>query len=197
MQVFKAYFKVMRGAVATLSINLFVFLALAVLFSFIAPEVQPAGFEPSRIPVAIINRDKEGEVSQGLAKYMEKVCKAVECPDDPEKLQDALFHGQVKYVAIIPPGFSNSFISGEDCVIQKVVVPGSAESYYVDIIINRFLDTLDLYRMYSGAGEEDSLPRLIVSAMEDLEVEAPVTMIGEAVVSDGYRPGYYYYFLYW
>ena len=71
MQVFKAYFKLMRGAAATLSINLFVFLALAVLFSFIAPEVQPAGFEPSRIPVAIINRDKEGEVSQGLAKYME------------------------------------------------------------------------------------------------------------------------------
>lgn len=196
MQVFKAYFKVMRGAVATLSINLFVFLALAVLFSFIAPEVQPAGFEPSRIPVAIINRDKEGEVSQGLAKYMEKVCKAVECPDDPEKLQDALFHGQVKYIAIIPPGFSDAFISGEDCVIQKVVVPGSAESYYVDIIINRFLDTLDLYRMYGGVCEEDSLPRLIVSAMEDLEVEAPVTMIGEAVVSDEYRPGYYYYFLY-
>jgi ABC-2 type transport system permease protein len=196
MQVFKAYFKVMRGAVATLSINLCVFLALAVLFSFIAPQVQPVGFEPSRIPVAIINRDKEGEVSQGLAEYMEKVCKVIECPDDPEKLQDALFHGQVKYVAIIPPGFSDAFLSGEDCVIQKVIVPGSAEGYYVDIIINRFLDTLDLYRMYGGVGEEDSLPRLIASAMEDLAVETPVTMIGETVISEEYRPGYYYYFLY-
>lgn len=196
MQVFRAYFKVMRGAVGSLAINSVVFIGLAVLFSFIAPQARPMGFEQTRVPVAIINRDTDGEISRGLTQYLEKVCKVVDCPDEPERLQDALFHRQIEYVAIIPSGFSDAFISGEKCPIQKIIVPGSTESYYVDIIINRFLDTVNLYKTYGGTGESDSLSWIISSAMDDLQVEVPVTMIGQAAVSVGYQTGYHYYFNY-
>ncbi len=198
MQVFRAYFKVMRGAVASLAINFGVFIGLAVLFSFIAPQARPMGFEQSQVPVAIINRDTDGEISRGLTQYLEKVFKVVDCPDELQRLQDALFHRQIEYVAIIPSGFSDAFVSGENCLIQKIIVPGSTESYYVDIIINRFLDTVNLYKTYggTGTGESDSLSSIISSAMDDLQVEVPVVMIGEAAVSGGYQTGYYYYFNY-
>jgi hypothetical protein len=37
MQVFKAYFKVMRGSAASIAVNLCVFLGIAVLVSSMAP----------------------------------------------------------------------------------------------------------------------------------------------------------------
>ena len=48
MQVFKAYFKVMRGSAVSIAINLGVFIGLAVMFSFIAPETMGRHSRPSR-----------------------------------------------------------------------------------------------------------------------------------------------------
>ena len=152
MQVFKAYFKVMRGSTVSLAINLSVFLGLAVLFSVLAPSTAVVDFEPARTPVAVINRDGDAELAQGLVDYLARTSRLVQYPDDEERLQDALFYRKVEYIAIIPVGFSDAFMSGGDCAIQKVIVPDSTSSYYVDMSINKFLNTVRLHRVY-GEGE--------------------------------------------
>jgi ABC-2 type transport system permease protein len=192
MQVFKAYFKVMRGSAVSLTISLSVFLGLAVLFSFIAPRATVSDFESTRTPVAMINRDGDAELAQGLVDYLARTSRLVPYPDDEEGLQDALFYRKVEYIAIIPSGFSDAFMSGEDCAIRKVIVPNSTSSHYVDMSIDRFLNTVRLHRTY---GTEESQVKLVEAAMADLDIDTPVTQktFGGA---NGYRQPYSYYYAY-
>lgn len=81
MRVFKAYFEVLRGCAWPLVINLSVFIGLAVLFSSTAPDAASLGFEPVRTPVAVINRDGDGEIAQGLVEYLSRVCRLVPYPE--------------------------------------------------------------------------------------------------------------------
>jgi ABC-2 type transport system permease protein len=190
MQVFKAYFKVMRGSAISLAISLSVFMGLAVLFSFIAPKTAISSFEPTKIPVAVINRDGDAELAQGLVDYLAGTGRLVSYPDDEERLQDALFYRKVEYIAIIPSGFSDAFMSGEDCAIRKVIVPDSTSSYYVDMSIDKFLNTVRLHRLYGG--EKDEV-QLVAAAMADLAVDTPVTMRSSGRVHDSPEPYSYYY----
>ncbi len=207
MQVFKAYFKVMRSSTVSLAINLGVFLGLAVFLSVMAPSTAVVDFEPTKTSVAVINRDSDAEIAQGLVDYLARTSQLVQYPDDEEKLQDALFYRKVEYIAIIPAGFSDAFMSGEDCTIQKVIVPDSSSSYYVDMSINKFLNTARLYRAYAGGGEEGGnggngengengfQARLVAAAMANLAVETPVTMKSSRSLNSE-RPGYSYYYAY-
>lgn len=190
MQVFKAYFKVMRGSAISLAISLSVFMGLAVLFSFIAPKTAISSFEPTKIPVAVINRDGDSELAQGLVDYLAGTGRLVSYPDDEEKLQDALFYRKVEYIAIIPPGFSDAFMSGEDCAIRKVIVPDSTSSFYVDMNIDKFLNTVRLHRLYSGEKEE---AQLVAAAMADLAVDTPVTVRSFGRLPSSHGPYSYYY----
>ncbi|MDD3599706.1 MAG: ABC transporter permease [Firmicutes bacterium] len=193
MQVFKAYFKVMRGSAASIAVNLCVFLGISVLVSSMAPAASIMNFEPTRIPVAVINRDSDGQLAQGLVDYLGQTSRLVPYPDDPEKLQDALFFRNVGYIAIIPAGFSDAFMSGRDCAIEKVIVPDSTSSYYVDMSIDRFLNTVRLHRKYS---EEESQAELVAAARADLAFDTAVAMKSSGAATGGERPAYTYYFAY-
>jgi ABC-2 type transport system permease protein len=193
MQVFKAYFKVMRSSAASIAVNLGVFLGIAVLLSSMAPETAVMNFEPTRTPVAVINRDGNGQLAQGLVDYLGQTSRLVPYSDDPEKLQDALFFRNVEYIAIIPAGFSDAFMSGESCAVQKVIVPASTSSYYVDMSINKFLNTVRLHRKYSGEGSQ---AELVAAARADLAFDTPVAMKSFGTATGGERPGYAYYFAY-
>lgn len=207
MQVFRAYFKVMRGSTVSLAINLGVFLGLAVLFSVMAPSTAVVDFEPARTPVVVINRDGDAELAQGLVDYLARTSRLVQYPDDEERLQDALFYRKVEYIAIIPVGFSDAFMSGGDCAIQKVIVPDSTSSYYVDMSINKFLNTVRLHRVYGEGGVEgengqngergdnSSQAHLVAAAMANLALDTPVTLKSFGG-SNGNRPGHSYYFAY-
>lgn len=195
MQVFKAYFKVMRGSAVSLAISLSIFMGLTVIFSFNAPKTAMGDFESARTPVAIINRDGDAGLARGLVDYLAATSQVVPYPDDEEKLQDALFYRKVEYIAIIPQGFSDRFMSGGDCSIQKVIVPDSTSSYYVDMSVDKFLNTVRLHRLYGQVGEDGSQARVVAAAMANLDLDTPVTMKSSGG-SNGYRQPHSYYYAY-
>ncbi len=192
MPLFRAYFKVVRGSMLMLAVILGVFAIQVVLFSSAAPRGAAGGFEPARVPIAVINRDSRAPLALGLADYLALNNNAVSLPDNEERLQDALFYREIHYVAIIPPGFSSDFMAGRDCAVQKVIVPGSADSYYVDLAVDRFLNTARLHRFY---GKEESQAELVRSAMGDLASDTPVA-IKYAGAAAGYHQGAAGYFAY-
>lgn len=193
MQVFKAYFKVMRGSATFLAISLGIFMSLAILFSSIAPKTAADKFEPTKTPIAVINRDGDSQLARGLVEYLGKTARVIPYPDDEEKLQDALFYRKVEYIAIIPPGFSDAFTAGEDAAIQKVIVPDSTSSHYVDMSIDRFFNAVRLHRLYGGEEDEASL---VSAAMADLASDIPVTIMSSGAGNDGSPPPESYYYQY-
>ena len=184
MPLFKVYFKVIRGSALMLAIFLVVFAAQVILFSSSAPGEAATDFEPARVPIAVINRDDRAPLTRGLAAYLARNSNVVPLPDNEEKLQDALFYREIHYIAIIPPGFSEDFMAGRDCAIQKVTVPGSTISYYMDLAVDRFLDTARLHRVY---GKEESQARLVQSAMANLAFDTPVAIKSPGGVSGGHQ----------
>lgn len=191
MPLFRAYFKIIRGSALMLTVILAVFTIQVVLFSSGAPQGVAGGFEPTRVPIAVINRDERAPLARGLADYLARNSDAVSLPDNEERLQDALFYREVHYVAIIPPGFSSDFMAGRDCTVRKVTVPGSADSYYVDLAVDRFLNTARRHRFY---GQEGSQARLVQLTAADLALDTPVAMKSSgAAVSHRGCAGYFAY----
>lgn len=191
MPVFKAYFKVMRGAVVTLMINLLIFTGLALFFSSVAPGTAITDFEPSRTPLIVIDRDGS-PLTRGLVDYLALTNELLSFPDDREKLQDALFYREAEYVAIIPSGFTEAFMDGRDCSLQKVTVPDSTSSYYVDLLIDKFLNTVRLHRL---CDEEMTPLDLVAAAMADLSFDTPV-ILKTGSRPRGYDQPFSYYFAY-
>jgi ABC-2 type transport system permease protein len=173
MQVFKVYFKVMRGSAVPLVINLGIFLGIAILFSAVAPKVSVANFEATKTPIAVVNRDGNTELVQSFINYLGRSYRLVSYPDNEESLQDALFYRDVEYIAIIPPGFSDAFISDKDPVIKKITVPDSVSSHYVDMHIDKFFNTVRIHSLY---GKAESKTKMIAAAIADLDIDTQVTM---------------------
>ena len=105
MQVFKAYFKVMRGSATFLAISLGIFMGLVLLFSSIPPKTIADKFVPTNTPIAVINRDGDSQLARGLVDYLGKTARVILYPDDEEKLQDALLYRKVECLAITSSGF--------------------------------------------------------------------------------------------
>ena len=192
MQVFKAYFKVMRASAGAIAMYVAIFLGLSVAFSLAFASQEAEGFAQTRTPVAVINRDEEAPLAQGLVGYLEDTSRVVPYPDDPEKLQDALFFRNVEYIAIIPAGFSADFLSGLDCAVQKVTVPGSISSRYVDMRIDKYLRTARLRHQYGG---DQSQEELAVAVRADLAQETPVTVLPSST-ANGSERGFVFYYRY-
>jgi ABC-2 type transport system permease protein len=192
MQVFRAYFKVMRASAGVIAIYVVIFLGLSMAFSFAEAPSEAGGFAQTRTPIAVINRDGNAPLAQGLAGYLADTGRVVPYPDDPEKLQDALFFRNVEYIAIIPAGFSADFLSGRDCAVQKVTVPGSISSRYVDMRIDKYLSTARLRFMYGGGQSQEQLAAAIRA---DLAPETPVTVVSSSA-SNGSENGFVFYYRY-
>jgi len=192
MQVFRAYFKVMRASAGTIAIYVAIFLGLSVAFSLAEAPQESAGFAQTRTSIAVINRDGDAPLAQGLAGYLADTSTVVPYPDDPEKLQDALFFRNVEYIAIIPAGFSADFASGRDCAVQKVIVPGSISSRYVDMRIDKYLSTARLRRQYGGDQSEE---QLVAAVGADLAQETPVAVLPSSA-TNGAAQGFVFYYRY-
>ncbi|MGI6082341.1 MAG: ABC transporter permease [Limnochordia bacterium] len=193
MQVFRSYFKVMRASAVSIGINLAIFMGLAVMFSYIAPESASMSFSPVKTPVAVINRDGGQPIAQGIVEYLSETNRVVAYPDDPEKLQDALFYRNVEYIAIIPEGFSEQFMSEGEGVIHKVIVPGSSSSHYVDMSIDRLLNAMRLWLRFSGVNDQ---AELVAATETDLAADSAVSVRLVEAAGRQDRPGYTYYFAY-
>ncbi len=192
MQVFKAYFKVMRASAGAIAIYVTIFLGLSVAFSFAEAPQEAGGFAQTRTPIAVINRDGDAPLAQGLVGYLTDTGRVAPYPDDPEKLQDALFFRNVEYIAIIPAGFSADFLSGRDCAVQKVTVSGSISGRYVDMRIDKYLRTARLRHQYGG---DQSQEELAATVRADLAQETPVTVLSSSA-TNGSAQGFVFYYRY-
>lgn len=181
----------MRATKQTLIINFIVFFSISIVFSTVAPSSDVRMFEPSRVPLAVINRD-QGDLALGLEAYLGRIGKIVELPDEREALQDALFYRRVEYIAVIPAGFSEQFMAGEEALIQKVIVPNSTSSYYMDMHIDKFLNTAKMHSTFGGEKFQKQLASL-TSADLTPETEVTIETFGAAADPD---PDYAYYFRY-
>jgi len=172
MQVFKAYFKVIRKNMLAMSIYIFVFVILAFLLTLFFNQPSATSFSPVKIRIAVVQQDPGSAFSQNLEAWLRNQAVVVDLEQTQDSLQDALFYRDVEYILTIPSGFGASMMDRRyEATLNRTVVPDSYTSIQMDLQIDQYLNLAALYL--------DSLPGLTA---DDLAAKIDRDMAAEAAV---------------
>lgn len=191
MQVFKTYFKIIKSNLMQMMIYIVIFIGLAVLFSMMSQTNNNVSFTPRKPSVAIVNHDENSELLRGFTDYLDQNADIVPLKDDPSTLKDALFFREVVYIAIIPKGFTQAFMAGENPEIIENTVPDSDFEYQSGQLVNQYFNTAQLYLKGIPDISQAELSKKTAARMDD---QTTVTL-DQISIEEGI-PSYSYYFNY-
>ena len=170
MKVFNLCAKVTKRHLLSLGVYLGIFAVLAIMMTSFGNTSQSLSFEAARPSVAMVNRDGESAVINGLEDFLSGYADMVALEDNKEALQDARFFDAADYILIIPQGFARDFANGGG-TLDKNTRATSSEGYYSDLLVNRYLNTARLYRQASPDMDEREL---LAAVKSDASVQAEV-----------------------
>ena len=166
MQVYKAYFKIIKKNIGQLLIYLIIFLLFAIIFGKVSTSPKDTDFESTKVNISIINKDENSKLISGLTDYLKENANIVDVGTSKEDLQDALFFREAEYIITIPKGFTKEILKGnKDINIEKTVIPNSTSEIYMDNLINRYLNTV---KMYTSTIDNISQAKLVSNVNKDL-----------------------------
>ena len=192
MQVFKAYVKIIRKNAGQLLIYVGIVIVLAVMMNQFNAQKPQTGFTDTKIQLAFFNDDSQAEtgVADGLKEYLQKYANFVDVADDPDKIRDALFFGEISYAIRIPAGFADSFASDGQLRISQQSAPDSTTSAYMNMLVNKYLNTARLYRQGLPTASAEEITSLTLA---NLKQEIPVDMAATESRVGSYANVVYFY----
>jgi len=191
MQVFKLYMKIIRKNIPTMLVYVITFVVVALIMSssMVKEQKKVASFERTKSKVAFI-AEENSPLIDGFREELGKIANYIELPDETEALQDALYFRKVSYILRIPKGFTEGFMKGENVQIEKTVVPDSFSNAYIDLCIDKYLNTARLYiNQMKGITQES----LVQSLRTDLSESASVEVKTDGDEPADYRYGNYFF----
>lgn len=193
MQVYKAFFRIIQKNRGQIIIYLVVFMVLALLLTSAYTPPQDTDFTTTRVNIAFINEDGDSALVDGLKTYLGENANLVDLPDQPQKLQDALFFRQVVYILRVPAGFTAAMLNGQEVQLEKTIVPDSPSNIYMDLLINKYLNSAKTYITYLPDLSQAELVNYLAA---DLAEATPVTVISASNHSAAAeKSGYYFNYI--
>lgn len=195
MQVFKVYFKIIKANIKQMSIYFIVFLAISLIFSISAAPKSEQSFSQTKTNAAFINLDQDTILIKGFKQYLSKYVNFVEVENKQEKLQDALFFRDVEYIITIPKNFTQDFLQGKAVEVEKIIVPNSTTSMYVDMAINKYLNAARIYIHNIPRITEENLVKE-VSKNASAEIQVQLKTFGDKKQNNAFGINYFNYLAY-
>ncbi len=173
MQVFNLCMKIIKKNKAAMLVYVFVFLGIAIFIAAVSAK-EPVGvmYTASKTDIAFFSEENTPLVA-GLKQELSKTANFVDIADNTEALQDALYFREVTYIVRVPKGFTEKFMNGENVSIERTTVPDSVYSTYIDMKINRYLNTASLY---VKSEKKITQEQLVNNLKDDMSKTASVTM---------------------
>lgn len=192
MQVFKLCMKIIKKNIPVLLIYVVVFISFSIIMAF-SPGTRKDDtdtFNVSKTNIAFFSSENTPLVN-GLKEELSKIADFKDLPDERKELQDALYFRKVSCIIRVPEGFTENFLKGEHVELEKTSVPDSASNVYIDLSIDKYLNTAKLYlKLYGNIGEE----KLVEYLKSDLANSSPVVL--KTVNPNNRSTGINYYFNY-
>jgi len=193
MQVYKAYYKIIKKHMVSMLIYFGVFVVVALIVTGSLNGRTAGAFAGTKSKLAFISGEKDSPLVDGLRDYLSGNAQIIDIPDDMEIIRDALFFGRIEYVLRVPEGFRQSFLSGKnDVEPQKTVAAETAGSVNLDLLINKYLGIAELYaKNVPGITESD----IVRNVRKDLDVSVKVDYKTYNKPSDMTELSYYFQFI--
>lgn len=183
MKVFNACLKIMKYHKSTFLTYLIIFTTMLL---FVTKMVGETGtyttFTKEKPEYAIINRDTDNTLTEGIMAVLEMQGTSVELEDSKEAMMDAGFYEAAEGIFIIPEGFTESFWKGEDKEIEIWKRPSSASGYYLESAVEEFLSSVCMYRELGSNMSEEQMTEAALSSMsKECETQMRQYMSGSVV----------------
>lgn len=172
MQVFKAYFLLLRSCKGTIILYTSVFLGIAAIMANINSGSGEKTFAAEHLDIGVIDRDN-GRFAKEITAYFGDGHDMKEMDDNEDAVLNELYWREVDYVLVIPDGFEKSLTGtdNEKMDLECMKVPGSFGSSFFEAELSMYISKL---RSLLESGE--NLPDAF-STMRDIRTEkAEVTM---------------------
>lgn len=183
MKVFKTCLLIARNGLGVLISFVVVFIFISVLTSQIQGDTMESTFQGEPVPYTIVNRDTESPLVAGLRQYLQTQAPEVELEDDTFTLQNALYYGETDYIIIIPEGFSESW---PEMTVQVSARPDSAQSYFMDVMLDSYFSQLKLQMSLNPAEPETAVADALESLSQNAVVEKQ-SFGGHQEMTEGYQ----------
>lgn len=178
MKAFKLFLKVLNNKKTTFIATFLIFLGI---FNFL---VHSANVSQEVIlydmKVVVFDHD-QSDLSKALTDYLEENNVVAEVEEDEQKINDAIFGGQLDYALVIPEGFQEKMDQGVLMDTPTYVGVSESSTKVVDTQINTFLAIYDNYRLNFGGKLEDKDRNWI---LEEMKVVMESEVEGSIAVSD-------------
>lgn len=197
MQVFKTYFKIVKKNMKHLSIYFFIFLVISMIItSQTTKDKADTNFSDTKRPIAIFNYDKNSEFSNNFVKFLSKYTEVIEIEDKTETIQDSLFFRKVEYIVKVPNGFTKEFKTNNDqAEIIKISIPDSTSSFYIDFLIEKYMNAARLYLNNIPDITDTQLNEYIERDLA-LETNLKIETFGATTDTNDAQYYYFYFFAY-
>jgi ABC-2 type transport system permease protein len=193
MQVYKAYFKIIRKRLPSILIYFSIFLLMSLIITSILGNTGSGAFTETRNKIALFNDEPGSPIADGLKEFLAKNEDIVNIPDDKQSTQDALFYGNIVYSLRIPAGFTQSFLSGsKDVMLEKTAASGSTSSIYLDLLVDRYLS---IAQLYIKNAPDSTASQIASNVSHDLASQADVVVNAPQNASDTNTMTYYFQYL--
>ncbi|MCI9530557.1 MAG: ABC transporter permease [Lachnospiraceae bacterium] len=189
MQVFKAFFIVLKKKKASLLMYISIYMVLTLILSSVLEDRGEEDFSNVSLSVAVDNQDR-GSLGEALTEYLGRRHNLQGMPKGKEALQDAMYFQRIDYVLAIPEDFTEKMESGaKEGLLEGTVVPGSSSAHFMENEIGQYLQAASLY-LAAGYGVEEIAGKV----SKALEQEPAVGYLEEEAKET--LPSGYYFFQY-
>lgn len=190
MQVFKVYFKVLKGYLGQWALYISIF--SIILFMFIIPNSvkEQISFSNEKCSFAVFDYDNS-EVSRDIVAYMSKKHKLESIENDStEVMQDELFNRNVDCIVKIKKDFGQHFEFNQSDLedyIEIITIPDTYTSRLFEQDYNRFVKYTKSYAV-SGINISNAMEKAAKTADTEL-----TTKIVEKENNTNYNAVYYFF----
>ncbi len=143
MQVFNAFFKVLRSKLGLALIYIPVFIAMTIGLTF--ADNGGGVFEQERLNVCIFDEDAT-PLSSALCDFIGKRNDLVPLENDRDVIIDALYYGCVDYVLTIKSGYADKLSVGKtDELYESMRMHDTYSTVYMTQMLNEYANTVSAY----------------------------------------------------
>lgn len=167
MEVFKAYFLVLRKC--RVAIIMYAMIALLIPVVMSIGNGKDEEFSASSLSIGIIDEGSES-LGTALVDYFGEEHNIRKIEDDRKEILDSLYWGELDYVLLIPAGYEEALLNGSSMDLSAMKVPGQFTSVYFESEYRLYINKLQMF-LKSGYGMKEAQEELRKLAESKTEVE--------------------------
>lgn len=202
MQTYKAFLKIALKNYPSVVIYLVIFMIIAIMSTSQGKETAEEMYKDEEINFTVFNRD-DSALGDAIQDFLSQKNNFVAIEDEEESIRVALYYRDIYYAVIIPEGFEEAIVAGEDMELMNYKVTNTSVGYYMDMYLENYIHTLKSY-IAAGYDMGDAIAKTAETLRDSVEVELVPDVTDEGIdgnpiasstVSDD-KPSYYYFYQY-